>query len=347
MKKFFYNFIRYTLSKYNPLYFKNFRVLGKENIPSDGAILFSPNHQNALLDPLLVGTTAGKSIHSLTRSDVFGGPLQWFLDAMQTIPVYRIRDGYEQLKNNTAVFEHCYKLLGNKKHMMMFSEGKHHDEYYLLRLSKGSSRLAMEAQLRSPKHPIYIQPVGINYGNHLHARHDCVIVYGKAVRVNDFVSDFETHPAKGLNALREALQTAMEDCLWLPKNDSTYSNKKTYINRKNTPLPFVELKTELNKETPNLATSTSPSKLNPLLIGLLSLPNFPVHLALRVLLKQFDDHVFHGSVNYLGGLVFFLIWWVIGISGFSGEAGPVAGFSFFAVSLSSLYLRQYFVTRYL
>ena len=91
-----------------------------------------PNHQNALLDPLLVGTTANQSIHSLTRSDVFGGPLQWFLDAMQTLPVYRIRDGYSQLKNNDEVFERCYEILGQKKHMMMFSEGRHHEEHYLL-----------------------------------------------------------------------------------------------------------------------------------------------------------------------------------------------------------------------
>ena len=74
--------------------------MGRKIFQQMGLFFFSPNHQNALLDPLLVGTTAGKSIYSLTRSDVFGGPLQWFLDAMQTIPVYRIRDGYDKLKNN-------------------------------------------------------------------------------------------------------------------------------------------------------------------------------------------------------------------------------------------------------
>ena len=98
----FYRLVRFIFSNYNQLYFRRFRVVGKENIPNEGAILFSPNHQNALLDPLLVGTTAGKSIHSLTRSDVFGGPLQWFLDAMQTLPIYRMRDGYDQLKKSSC-----------------------------------------------------------------------------------------------------------------------------------------------------------------------------------------------------------------------------------------------------
>ena len=176
--------IRFIFSSYNLLYFRNFKVVGRENIPQNGGVLYSPNHQNALIDPLLVGTTATASIYSLTRSDVFGGPLQWFLDAMQTLPVYRIRDGYDKLKKNKAVFERCHQLLSNKENLMMFSEGKHHEEYYLLRLSKGSARLAMKAQLQST-HPIYIQPVGLNYGNHLHPRHDCTVVYGNSINLKE------------------------------------------------------------------------------------------------------------------------------------------------------------------
>ena len=345
MKKIFYAFIRFTLSKYNFFYFRNFRVIGKENIPANGAVLFSPNHQNALLDPLLVGTTAGKSIYSLTRSDVFGGPLQWFLDAMQTIPVYRIRDGYEKLKNNQEVFERCYELLSNRHNMMMFSEGKHHDQYYLLRLSKGSSRLAMEAQLRSPQHPIYLQPVGINYGNHLHARHDCTIVYGNAINVQDYLSTYQEHPAKGLNKLRDTLQLEMEACLWYPKNDTSYQEKKIYINRKNTSLPFSKLKTALEKPTPNLAPPAKESFVYKILIALFSLPNLPAHLAINSLVNQFNDPVFHNSIKYLGGLVIFFLWWSIGISGFTTEVNAYWGLGFFMCSISSLYLRQYFVTR--
>lgn len=345
MKKIFYAFIRFTLSNYNFFYFRNFKVIGKENIPTNGAVLFSPNHQNAFLDPLLVGTTAGRSIYSLTRSDVFGGPLQWFLDAMQTLPVYRIRDGYDKLKNNQEVFELCYTLLSGKQNMMMFSEGKHHDQYYLLRLSKGSSRLAIEAQLRSPQHPIYLQPVGINYGNHLHARHDCTVVYGKAINVQDYLNTYQDHPAKGLNALRDTLQLEMEACLWYPKNDSDYLKKKIYINRKNTQQPFAQIKAALKKSIPNLAAPSKKLFVNKILIVLFSLPNLPAHLTIKYLVNQFKDPVFHGSVKYLGGLVIFLIWWSIGIYGFTAEVNIYWGVSFFIQSISSLYLRQFFVTR--
>ena len=345
MKKIFYVLIRFTLSKYNYFYFRNFRVIGRENLPQDGAVLFSPNHQNAFLDPLLVGTTAGTSIHSLTRSDVFGGPLQWFLDAMKTIPVYRIRDGYKKLKNNNAVFEKCYDLLNKKENMMMFSEGKHHDQYYLLRLSKGSSRLAMEAQLRSPDHPIYLQPVGINYGNHLHARHDCVLVYGNAINVQTYISIYQEHPAKGLNALRDKLQDEMEACLWYPKNDDDYSSKKHFINRKNTSLPFNKLQEELKKTNPALAKASSSLLFHKFMLLFFSLPNLPVHFMLTFLIHQFEDPVFHGSVKYLGGLVVCLIWWGIGIIGCSATVGIYWGIGFVTIAILSLYIRQYFVTR--
>jgi len=345
MKKRFYNFICSLLSFYNRFYFQKLRVLGRENIPIDGAILFSPNHQNALIDPLLVGTTCKRSVHSLTRSDVFGGPWQWLLDAMQTLPVYRIRDGYEKLKRNQEVFENCYTLLGNKNNLMMFSEGKHHDQYYLQPLSKGSSRLAMEAQLRSPEHTIYLQAVGLNYGSYLHARHDCVIVYGKAIAVSNFVADYQKHPAKGLNAMRDALQVAMEECLWLPHNNDIYSEQKKFINRQNTGLPFKELKGKLKKKDSNLAIAPEKSLLDAVLINLFSLPNISVHLGLYLMRKQFDDHVFHGTINYLGGLILFPLWWGLGLFFITYNYSIYWSLSIFACCIISLFFRQNLIVK--
>lgn len=343
MKKSFYQFIRRTLGLYNHFYFRDFRVIGKENIPSDGAILFSPNHQNAFLDPLLVGTSCGKSVHSLTRSDVFGGPFQWVLDAMQMLPVYRIRDGYQQLKKNEAVFKRCYKLFQQKKHLMMFSEGKHHDQYYLQPLSKGSSRLAITAQLQCPDFPIYIQPIGLNYGHHLHARHNCVVVYGKALNVRDYTHNFKANPARSINALRNDLQAAMENCLWLPKNNEEYTHKKQLINWQNTALPFSLLKQRLETAPESLYAKQRTHWTTQILVKILSLPNlFPLWV-IALIRNRFKDPVFHGSVNYLAGLVVFFLWWFLGGLFLSTTLWII----FFGVSLASLYLRQFIIVRLL
>ena len=82
---------------------------------------------------------------------MFRKPYLWFLDAMQTLPVYRIRDGFKNLHRNQETFKKCYKLLEDKKSLLIFSEGKHHDKYYLQPISKGSSRIGLESLKRSPK----------------------------------------------------------------------------------------------------------------------------------------------------------------------------------------------------
>ena len=49
----FYRLVRFVFSIYNQLYFRRFKVVGKENIPHEGAILFSPNHQKCIARPTI------------------------------------------------------------------------------------------------------------------------------------------------------------------------------------------------------------------------------------------------------------------------------------------------------
>ena len=93
MKAVFYWFVSTLFRGYNHLYFRRVEVVGKEYLPKAGSLLFSPNHQGAFLDPIVVGSILSLPITYLTRGDVFGGRLQWFLDALRTLPVYRIRNG--------------------------------------------------------------------------------------------------------------------------------------------------------------------------------------------------------------------------------------------------------------
>ena len=137
MKKLFYYFIKYTSNS-------PFIVISGKSKFMDVKIsqkmveyCFHPIIRR-LLDPLLVGCNIKRPITSLTRSDVFGGPLQWFMDALNMLPVYRIRNGYANLKKNEAIFKQCKNLLSKNQWIMMFSEAAHHDEFYLQSLSKAA-----------------------------------------------------------------------------------------------------------------------------------------------------------------------------------------------------------------
>ena len=314
-------------------------VYGYENIPKEGGVLFSPNHQGAFLDPLLIGSMTPKKITSLTRSDVFGGPLQWFLDAFQMLPVYRIRNGYSNLKKNDAIFEQCYELLGSGKFLMMFSEGGHHDEYYLKRLSKGSSRLAFQAQLKNPNKKIYLQPVGINYGHHKQARCTLHLVYGKPVRVSQFVSDTKTE-AENINTLRLELQNRMRDCLWLPDNTENYPLQKERINRRTTTMEFQPLKRILSNDFKQLPIRRKLSNTRRLIAILLSIPNVIPLWITRKVIGKFDDVVFVSSMKYAMGVFFFPLWWLVTAILIAYGFGNAVMSLYLLVCISSLLLRQ-------
>lgn len=340
MKKKFYNLILLVFKNYNHFYFKKFRVYGLGNIPKSGGVLFSPNHQGAFLDPLIVGTTCGYKVTSLTRSDVFGGPFQWFLDALNMLPVYRIRDGYSSLKKNQQIFDKCYELLADGKKMMMFSEGRHHNEYYLQNLSKGSSRLVLEAQEKSKNTKIYIVPVGINYSHHQLPWQEVHVVYGKPIRVYEFLERYQKNNVKAINSLRDALEIGMKSCLWLPENDKYYLEKKKYINLHNTKLGFPEFKKSLTILSKSLKKTEEKNNLLKFWVKIFSLPNLLPLVILQKILSLFPDIVFHNSVKYSVGLLIFIIWWIIlfFLGVYFHSIG--IGICLFISSLIALYIRQ-------
>mgnify|MGYP001354907860 CR=1 FL=1 len=311
MKKIFYEFVALTLSIYNNFFFKKLTIIGKEKIPKDGAIIFSPNHQSAFLDPLLVGVTNGKRVYSLTRSDVFRKPFLWILDAMQTLPVYRIRDGYEKLLRNKETFGICYELLKNKNNLMIFSEGKHHNKYFLLPISKGSSRIGLESLKKNPKTKIYLQAVGINYGSHIHPYHNCIVVYGNPIKLNEFIKLYEKKPVETLNRVRLELENEMKKCLWLPNYSTEYNIKRSLINYQSTKQEFKILKNKISKKDTDLRDNDSKTAIEKIAVTFFSIFNLIPLIIINSVLKRVEDRVFHLSIKYLIGIFIFPLWWTI------------------------------------
>ena len=309
MKKIFYYFVKYTIRFASKCYFRKIKITGLENIPQGGGILFSPNHQGAFLDPLLVGSFIIQQVTSLTRSDIFGGKFQWFLNALKMLPVYRIRNGYSNLKRNEEIFDKCRKLLSFKESIIMFSEAAHHNEYYLQSLSKGSSRLVYEAQVDS-KFPIYLVPVGINYGHHTKPLCDLHLVFGKPIVVKDFFDESLSKP-EIINNIRENLTSRMKKCIWLPNNDINYSKRKKLINRINTEMDFEDLKKGI--ELMNIKTEKKYKNklILKLLLAISNIPNLLPLLIMKKILSLFEDIVFYSSIKLTVGLILFSIWWLI------------------------------------
>ena len=92
-------------------YSKNISVKGIKNIPKKGAVVFAVNHPNGLVDPLYVTTTNRRQNHFLVRAASFKKPIiKKILESLYLMPIYRIRDGIQQLANNQEIFEKCLNV---------------------------------------------------------------------------------------------------------------------------------------------------------------------------------------------------------------------------------------------
>lgn len=163
-------------------------VYGKENIPEKGALIFIGNHQNALIDAIVVPTTNNRNSHFLTRASAFKiGLVDQILRSLNMIPVYRVRDGVRTIEKNFVVFEQCIEILEQEKAIQIFAEGEHHLQRSILPLKKGFARIILGTLQKYPDLPIYIVPIGINYDSHLNFPSSTSIYYGKPIFANQFI----------------------------------------------------------------------------------------------------------------------------------------------------------------
>tara|TARA_R110001583_G_scaffold61840_1_gene182347 strand:+ start:4211 stop:5263 length:1053 start_codon:yes stop_codon:yes gene_type:complete len=166
---------------------KKIIVYGKENIPAKGAIIFIGNHQNALIDAILIPTTTSRNIHFLTRASAFKSKIAAkILRSLNMIPIYRIRDGFNTIEKNVEIFEQCFEFLKNEKAIQIFAEGEHHLKRRVIPLKKGFARIILGTLQKYPDLNIKIVPVGINYDSHLNYPFSVSIYYGKPIDANTY-----------------------------------------------------------------------------------------------------------------------------------------------------------------
>ncbi len=206
MKKIIYLFIKIWIKTSLHLYYRRIKVFGLANIPIDKPVMFLPNHQNALLDPLLIAVDCNRKPYFLTRSDVFKSSiLNHLFELVRMIPIYRIRDGRDSLKNNDEVFDKCVKLLLQKESLLMFPEANHGLKRQIRPLSKGFSRILFKAFEHDPNLDVQIVPVGLNYVDAENFPDEVAIYFGKPISAHGF------YDSKKLRESVEELKTVVSE----------------------------------------------------------------------------------------------------------------------------------------
>lgn len=171
-------------------YFKKIKVVNAHHVPKNQPVLLLGNHQNALLDALLVAITCGRFVYFLTRASVFKKSLvSKILKSLQMLPVYRVRDGWNTVSNNNAIFDTCTSLLNTNEAVVIFPEGNHNLARRVRPLSKGFTRIVFDTLENNPELPLQLVPVGLNFQDAIEYPDRTAIYYGKPINARDFVAE--------------------------------------------------------------------------------------------------------------------------------------------------------------
>lgn len=207
----FYEGMRFIVQSVYPRFFRQIEIRGTENIPSGEPVIFAANHQNALMDALGVLFYQPDPIVFMARADIFQSKInRSFLRALKLSPIFRIRDGFENLSKNEAQMKGATEVLLDRKKLCLMPEGNQGDQHKLRPLVKGLFRIAFSAEelLNGAAH-VKIIPVGIDYSYYQHAGCDLVISYGKPLEVKDYHALYTENPSNALNVIRTDLAMAL------------------------------------------------------------------------------------------------------------------------------------------
>ena len=194
------------------IFYRRTEIRGLEKFRIDDPLLFAPNHQNALMDALVFVSTLPQQPIFLARADIFKpGLLTRFLNFIKMMPVYRIRDGYENLAKNQEVFDRCTEILRTGHSLCMFPEGNHGDKRFFRPLKKGLARIAFEAESQCGfKLGLKIVPCGIDYSNYENVRGRLTVSYGDPITITDLKDLYLADPQHALKELNNRIRINIE-----------------------------------------------------------------------------------------------------------------------------------------
>ena len=205
----------------------------KENVSKKKPIIFAANHRNALLDALLL-VYAGyhfKQVVFLARADIFKQKfVAWILRGMRIIPVFRIRDGKDNLEKNKDIFNSAARILKKNNPIALFPEARHNPKQSLLPIQKAVPRIVLptEASLNFELNS-QIVPVSIYYRDVFEFLTDVYITFGTPIEVSQYKEVYAENPNLATNQLRQDLETSLKSLVVNIWNDEFYEEYKDAI----------------------------------------------------------------------------------------------------------------------
>lgn len=145
-------------------------IIGKENIPEDGAILIVGNHKH-VYDQCLAIMATKRTIHYMAKKEYFEGRYAWFFRMVGCIPV-------DRSKKDTEAVSVALDVLNKKEALGLFPEGtRNKTDKFLLPFKFGAVSMAHKTDA-------LLVPFGLT-GDYKFRSKNLTIRFGKPFKVGN------------------------------------------------------------------------------------------------------------------------------------------------------------------
>ena len=215
--------------------YRKYQVEGTEYLQKDSYSIWASNHTNALMDPMVLLSTSRQPKVFVARADIFKKKLAVrILSFLKVMPIYRIRDGIDAVKHNSESIEKATNVILDHVPFVIYPEATHRPKHSLLKLSKGIFHIA-ESAIEKAKDgkPVYIQPIGIEYGDYFRFLSTVLIRFGEPINVTEYIKEHSDQPQPVIMLnMRELLTQKLAELIVYIPDDEDYDAVWEYVKLK-------------------------------------------------------------------------------------------------------------------
>lgn len=201
-------------------FYRDVRIAHAERIPQGATpLLVVVNHPNALVDALVVGWCLPRRLTITAKATLFENPiLGWFLHVTGVVPLRRATDERKRLAvptgqmdqaRNVDAFRAILDRLEDGGAVLIFPEGKSHDEPALAPLRTGPARIALQADQEGRMRKLTILPIGLVFEQKEAPRSRVLVDVGEPLDVHQWV--LSAGDAAGVELLTEEIDRRLRE----------------------------------------------------------------------------------------------------------------------------------------
>ena len=193
------------------LFYQRVEVVAPERIPATGPLILAANHQNALVDPMVLLVALPRRLRPVAKAPLFRYPvIGWLLRLSGAIPVHRRQEAGSDPARNEAMFRAARATLAEGGAILIFPEGVSQAERGLMPLRTGTARLVLDAESADAPLGARLVPAGLVFNEPGTFRTgSALVLMGAPVRTGDLVALYRADPERAVRQLTDRLAAAL------------------------------------------------------------------------------------------------------------------------------------------